>query len=144
MHIWPNWPLLFKRWITLSTRQISIQWIGQLIPNTYLLNSDSSVGWRLIQLLYNRRLYFIFIYCLRNLSAWHRWSVPLLQAVIFTIIVFPSYLKLCWKGRKSTNKECCIAVIAGLLKKQIFTLDFNDSPVQVFPSPVNPALHAHA
>ena len=69
MHIWPNWPLLFKRWITLSTRQISIQWIGQLIPNTYLLNSDSSVGWRLIQLLYNRRLYFIFIYCLHSLSA---------------------------------------------------------------------------
>ena len=57
---------------------------------------------------------------------------------------FPSNLKLCWKGRKSTNKEFYIAVVAGLLKKQIFTLDLNDSPVQVFPSPVNPALHAHA
>ena len=62
-----------------------IQWIAQLIPKTYLLNSDLSVGWRSIQLLYNWRLYFIFIYCLNNLSAWHRLSVRLLQAAMTVI-----------------------------------------------------------
>ena len=46
LRILPTWPQLFKRWITVSTRQISIQWIAQLIPNTYLLNSDLSLGWR--------------------------------------------------------------------------------------------------
>ena len=39
-----------------------------------------------IQLLYNRCLYFIFIYCLHNLSAWHRLSVRLLQVVILIVI----------------------------------------------------------
>ena len=38
-----------------------------------------------IQLLYNWRLYFIFIYCLNNLTAWHRLSVRLLQAAITVI-----------------------------------------------------------
>ena len=28
--------------------------------------------------------------------------------------------------------------------KKRFTLDLNGSPVQVYPLPVNPALHAHA
>ena len=71
-------------------------------------------------------------------------SVRLLQAVMFTVIFSPSNQKLYLKpGKKSTNKECCIAVVAGLLQNKHFTLDLNGSPVQVFPSPVNPALHAH-
>ena len=78
---------------------MSIQWIAQLIPNIYLQNHtgcDLSIGWRYIQLLYNWRLYFIFINCL---------SVRLLQAVIFTVIFSPSNQKLYWKGKKSTNKN---------------------------------------
>ena len=105
----------------------------------YLLDSA-------IQRLFNRRLYFIaYIIWLLDIAS----SVRLLQAVIFTVIFFPIQPKLYWKGKKSTNKECCIAVVAGLLKKtnilnKHFKLDLNGSPVQVFPSPVNPALHAHA
>ena len=106
----------------------------------YLLDSAT-------QRLDNRRLYFIaYIIWLLDIAS----SVRLLQAVIFTVIFFfPIQPKLYWKGKKSTNKECCIAVVAGLLKKETnisnkhFKLDLNGSPLQVFPSPVNPALHAH-
>ena len=70
-----------------------------------------------LQRLRNRRLYFIFIYCVQNLTAWHRLSVRLLQAAI-TVIFFPCKRKFYWKGKKSTNKECCIAVVAGLLRNK--------------------------
>ena len=59
---------------------------------------DSAIGyliliyWRVIypldsafQRLRNRRLYFIFLYCVQNLTAWHRLSVRLLQAAITVI-----------------------------------------------------------
>ena len=78
---------------------MSIQWIAQLIPNIYLQNHtgcDLSIRWRYIQLLYNWRLYFIFINCL---------SVRLLQAVILLQFFSPSNQKLYWKGKKSTNKN---------------------------------------
>ena len=40
-----TWPQLYKRWIVLSTGQISIQWITQFgFPNTYPLDSDLSGG----------------------------------------------------------------------------------------------------
>ena len=39
---------------------------------------------------------------------------------------FPCKRKFYWKGKKSTNKECCIAVVAGLLRnkhiKQTFSI----------------------
>ena len=71
-----------------------------------------------IQRLDNRRLYFIaYIIWLLDIAS----SVRLLQAVIFTVIFFfPIQPKLYWKGKKSTNKECCIAVVAGLFKKQTY------------------------
>ena len=77
----------------------------------YLLDSA-------IQRLYNRRLYFIaYIIWLLDIAS----SVRLLQAVIFTVIFFFSHLtKTLLKGKKSTNKECCIAAVAGLFKKQTY------------------------
>ena len=76
----------------------------------YLLDSA-------IQRLYNRRLYFIaYIIWLLDIAS----SVRLLQAVIFTVIFFPIQSKVYWKGKKSTNKECCIAAVAALFKKQTY------------------------
>ena len=97
------------------------------IHSTNLYPVDSAIGylwlihWKVIypldsafQPLRNRRLYFIFIYCVQNLTAWHRLSVRLLQEAI-TVIFFPCKRKFYWKSNNSTNKECCIAVVAWLL-----------------------------
>ena len=40
----PTWPQLFKRWITVSTRQISIQWIAQLVT-LYVSTEKRFIGW---------------------------------------------------------------------------------------------------
>ena len=134
-----------------STWQISIQWIEQLIPNTCLLNSDLSlaIGWRYPAFVQQAPVLYFYLLL--------TWSVCLTSLVCsltpsdhFYCNFFPSKQKLYWRCKKSTNKECCIGVVPDLLKKKKkkkkkhFTLDLNGSPVQVFPSPVNPALHVHA
>ena len=109
-----------------------VQKMDNCIHSTNLYPVDSAIDYLILtywiviypsdsafQRLRNGRLYFIFIYCLHNLTAWHRSSVRLLQAAI-TVIFFPYKRKFYWKGKKSTNKECCIAVAAGLLRKQTY------------------------
>ena len=129
-------------------RQISIHWIARLIPNTHLLNSDLSLGWRYPAFVQPAPV--LHFYLLLTLSVCLTSVVcSLTPSGHFYSNFFPSNQKLYWKGKKSTNKEFCIAVVPRLLKKKKqtnkhFTLDLNGSPVQVFLSPVNPALHAHA
>ena len=137
-----------------------VQKVDNRIHSTNLYPVDSAIGyliriyWKEIyqlesafQRLRNRRLYFIFIYCLKNLTAWHRLSVHLLQAAITVIF---SHVNENFIGRaigiqiKSVVLLLLPAYSETNISNKHFQLDLNGSPVQVFPSPVNPALHAHA
>ena len=98
-------------------RQISIQWIAQLIPNTYLLNSDLSLGWRYPAFVQPAPV--LHFYLLLTLSVSLTSVVcSLTPSGHFYSNFFPSNQKLYWKGKKSTNKEFCIAVVSGSLKKK--------------------------
>ena len=65
--------------------------------------------------------------------------------VIFTAF-FSHLIKHLIGRERRVQIECCIAVVAGLLEKQVYktNIDLNASPVHVYSSPVNPALRAHA
>ena len=105
----------------------------------YLLDSA-------IQRLYNRRLYFIvyIIWLLDIACLFDR----LLQAVIFTVFFFPSNQNFIGRARRVQIKNVVLPLCRFIKEKNIsnkhFKLDSNGSPEQVLPSPVNPALHAHA
>ena len=77
-----------------------VQKMDNCIHSTNLYPVDSAIDYLILtywiviypsdsafQRLRNGRLYFIFIYCLHNLTAWHRSSVRLLQAAI--TVIFP-------------------------------------------------------
>ena len=130
------------------------------IHSTNLYPVDTAISyliliyWRVIypldsafQSLRNRRLYFIFIYCVQNLTAWHRLSVRLLQAAI-TVIFSHVNENFIGRARRAQIKSVVLLLLPVYSQTNIsnkhFQLDLNGSPVQVFPSPVNPALHAHA
>ena len=111
------------------------------------------IDWKVIypldsafQRLRNRRLSFIFIYCVQNLTAWHRLSARLLQAAITVIFshVNENFIR---RARRAQIKSVVLLLLPVYSETNIsdkhFQLDLNGSPVQVFPSPVNPASHTH-
>ena len=109
------------------------------IHSTNLNPVDSATGyliliyWKVIypldsafQRLRNRRLYFIFIYCGQNLTAWHRLSVRLLQAAI-TVIVSHVNENFIGRARRVQIKSVVLLLhVAGLLRnkhtKQTFSI----------------------
>ena len=82
-----------------------------------------------------------------KLASWFRFSLRLLDTVNTEININSSLTKtLTVKGEKST-KDSCIANVAVQSKNKHIKqtkLYSNGSPVHVNPSPVNPAVHAHA
>ena len=99
------------------------------------------------QRLRNRRPYFIFIYCVQTLTTSHRLSVRLLQAAIAVIFSHVNE-NFIGRARRAQIKSVILLLLPVYSETNIsnthFQLDLNGSPVQMFPSPVNPALHAHA
>ena len=82
-----------------------------------------------------------------KMAVWPLISICLLHTFNTIININSSLTKaLTVKGEKST-KDSCIAVVAVHSKNKHIKptkLYSNGSPVHVNPSPVNPALHAHA
>ena len=101
------------------------------IHSTNLNPVDSAIGyliliyWKVIypldsafQRLRNRRLYFIFICCGQNLTAWHRLSVRLLQAAI-TVIVSHVKENFIGRARRVQIKSVVLLLhVAGLLRNK--------------------------
>ena len=76
-----------------------------------------------IQRLYNRRLYFIaYIIWLLDIAS----SVRLLQAVIFTVIFFPSNPNFIGKARRVQIKNVVLPLLGGLLKKQTYQTNISN------------------
>ena len=93
------------------TQQIPIQRLAKVIPNTNLLNSDLSLGWRYPSFVQPAPVLYFYLLltlsdCLTSLVCSHTPSGH------FYCNFFPSNPKLYWKGKKSTIKNvfCCCSL----------------------------------
>ena len=117
------------------------------LPHTCLLNSNLSVG--LPFPAFAQPVPVLQFYLLPTYSAKHRLSARLLQGVI-TVIFSHQNKTFIGRARRVQIKSVVLLLLPVYSNnknmKQTFKFDLNPdgSPVQVFPSPVNPALHAHA